>query len=519
MTGRYDVAVVGSGFAGSLMAMVAQRLGLRVILLERGTHPRMAIGESSTPLSNLLLEELATRYNLPSILPLCKWGSWRKTHPELACGLKRGFTFFHHTPGAGAASLADRANQLFVAASPHNDIGDTHWYRADFDHFLVREAGQQGIEYLDEVDLHDFRDSGDEIRLKGNRRDASIEVSAQFVIDATGPRGFLHRALNLGDLPLPDLPPTQAIYSHFSGVKPTDCRLADTPPYPLDDAAVHHIFDGGWVWVLRFSNGITSAGLAATDGFMAQLDTADPQTAWQQVLRKFPALHAQFADAQPVQPFRYIPRLSFRSAAVAGPNWALLPSAAGFVDPLLSTGFPLALLGISRLATVIERGWDSPAFTAQLESYAAQTDAELLATSRLIAALYANMASFTVFSALTLLYFTTASYSETAHRLGKPHLATGFLLHDHQQFGPASQQLIERAAHGVPARESEAFIRDVHRAIAPFDVAGLTRLDRRNWYPVDTDDLFRSASRLGATREEISQMLERCGFCQPTSSA
>ena len=519
MTGRYDIAVVGSGFGGSLLAMIAHRLGLRAILLERGTHPRMAIGESSTPLSNLLLEDLATRYNLPSIRPLCKWGSWRKSHPELACGLKRGFTFFHHTAGAGVASLADRANQLFVAASPHNDIGDTHWYRADFDHFLVREARQQGIEYMDEVELHEIRDEGREVRLRGNRHGKGIELSAQFVVDATGPRGFLHRALHLGDLPLPGFPPTQSLYTHFSGVKATECRLGDMPPYPIDDAAVHHVFDGGWVWVLRFNNGITSAGLAATDSFMAQFDTRGPQSAWQRFIRKFPALHAQFADAQPVQPFRYIPRLSFRSAAIAGPNWALLPSAAGFVDPLLSTGFPLTLLGISRLATLIERDWGSPAFIAQLNTYAALTDAELLATSRLIAALYANMGNFTVFSALTLLYFAAASYSETARRLGKPHLASGFLLHDHPQFGPVSQQLLKRAACAIPIGESDTFIRDIHRAIGPFDVAGLTRLDRRNWYPVDADDLFRSAPKVDANHEEIAQMLERCGFCAATSSA
>jgi FADH2 O2-dependent halogenase len=58
----YDIAVVGSGFAGSLLAMIARRLGRSVILIEKGTHPRVVIGESSTPLSNLLLEELTTRY-------------------------------------------------------------------------------------------------------------------------------------------------------------------------------------------------------------------------------------------------------------------------------------------------------------------------------------------------------------------------------------------------------------------------------------------------------------------------
>jgi FADH2 O2-dependent halogenase len=66
----YDIAIVGSGFAGSLVAMIARRLGHSVILLERGSHPRFAIGESSTPLANLLLEQLADRYDLPAIRPL-----------------------------------------------------------------------------------------------------------------------------------------------------------------------------------------------------------------------------------------------------------------------------------------------------------------------------------------------------------------------------------------------------------------------------------------------------------------
>ena len=78
MTETYDIAIIGSGFAGSLLAMIARKLGRSVILLERGTHPRVVIGESSTPLSNLLLEELATRYDLPALLPFTKWGSWQR---------------------------------------------------------------------------------------------------------------------------------------------------------------------------------------------------------------------------------------------------------------------------------------------------------------------------------------------------------------------------------------------------------------------------------------------------------
>ena len=73
--------------------MIAHRLGRSVVLLERGSHPRMVIGESSTPLSNLLLQELAIHYDLPALLPLTKWGTWQQHYPEVACGLKRGFSF------------------------------------------------------------------------------------------------------------------------------------------------------------------------------------------------------------------------------------------------------------------------------------------------------------------------------------------------------------------------------------------------------------------------------------------
>src|SRR3978361_1791177 len=109
MTPSFDIAIIGSGFAGSLMAMVARRLGRSVILLERHRHPRFAIGESSTPLANLLLEQLATQYNLPRLLPLTKWGTWQQTYPHIACGLKRGFTFYHHTAGHPFSARSDRS--------------------------------------------------------------------------------------------------------------------------------------------------------------------------------------------------------------------------------------------------------------------------------------------------------------------------------------------------------------------------------------------------------------------------
>ncbi|MGH9146583.1 MAG: FAD-dependent oxidoreductase, partial [Vicinamibacterales bacterium] len=106
-----DVAVVGSGFAGSLTALGLLKRGRRVALVERHRHPRFVIGESSTPLANLLLEEFADRYDLPRIRPFSKWGTWQRAHPNVAVGLKRGFTFFFHRPGEEFADNADHAHQ------------------------------------------------------------------------------------------------------------------------------------------------------------------------------------------------------------------------------------------------------------------------------------------------------------------------------------------------------------------------------------------------------------------------
>ncbi|MDQ1410730.1 MAG: tetracycline 7-halogenase / O2-dependent halogenase [Acidobacteriaceae bacterium] len=518
MNDAYDIAVVGSGFGGSLLAMIAHQLGRSVILLEKNKHPRFAIGESSTPLSNILLESLATHYDLQRIAPLSKWGSWQQTYPQVGCGLKRGFTFYHHVLGAPYAGDPTRQRQLLVAASPHDRIADTHWYRAEVDHLFVQEAQNIGVQYLDEVTLQSVAESENEVQLQGHRNNEDFLVRAKFVVDATGPRGFLHHALALQQSPLPGFPATQALFSHFTGVGRFADQIAgddsEHPPYPVDDAAVHHIFDGGWIWVLQFNNGITSAGVAATDKLAGRLriSVSEGLAAWQRLLDLIPALKNQFANSQVAQPFSYLPRVSFRSNAIAGKRWALLPSAAGFVDPLLSTGFPLTLLGVARLAEIIERDWAKPEFPARLKSYASQTDNELLAAANLIAALYGAMDKFPTFASLSMLYFAAASFSESARRLGKAHLAPSFLLHDDPHFGPAVRRCLQRAQNACTQLEMDELTNAISQAIEPINVAGFGNPSRRNWYPVDANDLLHSAAKLKSTEHQISQLLERCGF-------
>jgi FADH2 O2-dependent halogenase len=486
---QVDLVIAGSGFGGSVMAMVAHRLGLSVMLLEQGRHPRMAIGESTTPLSNLLLERLATDYDLPRLAPLAKWGSWQRAYPQISCGLKRGFTFFHEE------------DRLLVAASPRDDIADTHWYREEVDHFLVMEAQRLGVRYLDCARIEDLEFTEESATVVGRAGDQPFRIKARLLIDASGPRGFLYRALGLPECALPGMQATESLYSHFTGVKRTDCS-EDTLPYPIDDAAVHHVFDGGWVWVLRFANGVTSAGVAATQAVATELRLSEGEPAWQRLVDRLPRLRSQFERAVPCQPFRHTPVVSFRSGVMVGPRWAMLPSAAGFVDPLLSTGFTLTLKGIERLARILA----SDELPRGLESYARQTQDELLDAGRLIGALYATMDNFAAFTAVSLLYFAAVSFSETAFRLGKPEIAPGLVL-------PTAHGLLERA-HVVDGHAAtQAFVEDVRRLIEPFNVGRFGAPGLHNCYPVRAEDLLEAGFKLRASRDEILAMLEKSRFC------
>ncbi len=552
-TPRVDVAVIGSGFAGSLTALALGRSGRSVALIERGRHPRFAIGESSTPLANLLIEELAATYDLPRIAPLSKWGAWQRAYPALPVGLKRGFSFFHHTFDAPFADDAAHQRQLLVAASPHDAIGDTHWYRPGFDAFLAREAADAGAELLEDTCIDHVRFSGDWVALDLRRHGRREALSARFVIDASGPNGALSRLLQLPSAPTRWLPPTQALYAHFQDVsrwqdvvaspgcsagaspgtpaRPSNDRRRGTPeipPYPVDDAALHHVFPGGWIWMLRFNNGLTSAGAAVTAALASELVLHDGASAWDRLLERLPSIRAQFAGARAVTPFVHAPRIAYRSQVVCGDRWALLPSAAGVIDPLLSTGFPLTLLGIRRLVEALAGTWDGAGRDEALATYQRQTLRELDATERLVAALYASMDDFALFKRLCLLYFAAASYSEAARRLGRHELAPGFLLCDHAAFAgacaaiceavrPPAAMSVQALTRGGAARRDgrEAVMAAIERAIEPFDLAGLADRRRRDWYPVLADDLMASRHKLNAGADEIVALLERCGFeCQ-----
>ncbi len=502
MEHRADIAVIGGGFGGALMAMVARQQGHSVVLIEKGAHPRFAIGESSTPLANLFLQQIAEKFNLPQLLPFRRWGEWQKKFPEIGCGLKRGFSFFHHESGQPFSDKPERSKQLLVAASPRDELADTHWFREDFDQHFVSEAQSLGVEYFDRTELIDFHEISDHVLLIGKKGGEKINFRVDFVVDASGPRGCLFRLLRLSERNLPLMPATSGLFAHFNNVDSWDSE--EGVPYPVEDAAVHHVFDGGWVWVLKFNNGITSAGVAATQEKVKSLRLSEGAVGWDLLLNHLPTLAEQFRGADTQNDFVFVRELSFGLDEVVGNRWAILPPAAGFIDPLLSTGFALTLQGIIRLAELLPLPRKD-----DLLLYQRQTLNELDQVSHLVGALYSNMDDFEIFTALTQLYFVAVSFAETANRLGKPDLANSYLLCEHPDFGQSTREICELAVH---SNNRETILRKISKAIEPFNISGLADPSRRNWYPVVLDDLFCSAAKLQSTDSEIREMLLREGM-------
>ncbi|MEM7586435.1 MAG: FAD-dependent oxidoreductase [Acidobacteriota bacterium] len=510
---HFDVVIVGSGFAGTILARALHRRGLKVLLVERGRHPRFAIGESTTPLANFALERLARDYELPDLHQLSTHGRWRRAQPQLRCGLKRGFTFLRHQHGKPYTWHAD--SRLMVAASPDDELADTHWLRSDVDHFLVQRAVAEGVDTRDRTELTRavFTADGVELESRGadpSQRSKRQHFTADAVVDGSGAGGFLASVLDLEDRS--DLIPIRSglLFAHFEGVQPLEAVAELGPsPYPYERAAVHHLIDEGWMYALPFDHGVVSAGIvlnADAEGNAPKDPQRDPAAAWQQVIDRYPTLAAQFAPATAPAGVHYLPRIQHRWARAAGPRWFLLPHSYAFYDPMFSTGIGWSLLAVERLAALLagEQG--------SAEAYGRLLAAEADQIERLIEAAYLAIPLFETFCAVTQLYFATVSFAEVQQRLELtaaegPPAWSAFLGADGERaelFEAAREKLREGAA-----RDPERFTRWVVEQIAPFNIAGLGDASRQNLYPVDFDALVDGAPRLGLSRSQLQALLPR----------
>ncbi len=417
-----DVLVLGSGFGGSLLSMILARCGRSVALVDRAMHPRFAIGESSTPLADAAMARLAGRYDLPQLLPLTQYGSWKRTFPELMCGRKRGFTYLRQMPDSDLTVDNFRLRRLLAAASEDNEHSDTQWLRSDVDRFFFQQAQGMGVQCCEGCQ---YQLSHDHCgwHLDGYAAGHDVRLKASFAVDATGSAGGLLKLLEIPFQTDRLRTNSRSVFAHFADVRSCETLLrevgirTDDFPFACDDAAVHQVLDDGWMWQLRFDDDTLSAGFVI-DQRNVTADCSSPHSAtseWNARVQRYPFLARQFAVSRIVRfpnGLRSTGRIQRLTTRAADTDWAVLPNTAGFIDALHSTGIAHTLSGVERLAEILTANATTAQRAVMLETYSHQLIEEVCLIDELVEGCYAALPDFDLWCDWSMLYFAAATSTE-----------------------------------------------------------------------------------------------------------
>lgn len=349
----FDVAVLGSGLASSILAAILARHGHSVVMLEAGSHPRFAIGESVVPEFGALTILLADLFDVPELAQLSNFQKVR--HGVSAnCGVKRNFSFLEHQPDR--EPLSKDWSQFQTMTHPLGP--DTHIYRPDIDAWLTVLAVKYGATYVERAPIRgpeDLEVDEEGVSIKAGGKD----YRARFLVDGSGFRSVVAKKFDLRREPSYRTD-TRSIFTHMASVG----KIADalpkghqaSIPSPADQGTLHHHFDGGWFWVIPFDNHSQSVNPVCSVGLTLDRNRhpdndLDAEQEFFSFVNRFPAVARQFEEAKAVRSWVKSGRIQYESSGLTGDRWCLLPHSAGFIDPLFSGGLVLSLLGVRQIAS------------------------------------------------------------------------------------------------------------------------------------------------------------------------
>jgi len=167
----------------------------------------------------------------------------------------------------------------------------------------------------------------------------------------------------------------------------------------------------------------------------------------------------------------------------------MLPHAAGFIDPLHSTGIAHTLSGVERLARILEQSWDHENRIAALQTYQQQVLQELVLLDRLVSGCYRAMNHFPWFVSYSMLYFIATIRYELDRLEGPQDRApTAFLGADQADWTRIVSSVLERLQMDLDRGDSslqqaERFQETVWKSLKPFDRVGLSSPEIHHMYP------------------------------------
>ncbi len=313
-----DVIVIGGGPAGSTAATLLVQRGFDVLLVERERFPRFQIGESLLPYNNDLLDRLG-------IIPKLEGGEFFP---------KYGAEF---VTGDGEVSYTFR----FDRNLPEQYHRTFQVKRADFDLLLLRNAAAQGVEVREETAVT-------AVRLDDAKR-ATVELAggetleARFVIDASG-HGSIVGQRHGGKSEIESLKKV-AFFAHFRNVpRPEGRNAGNTIIVVLRDS---------WFWLIPITAELMSVGLVVDRDHFVKCGL-QPEALLERTICETPYMAERMNNAERVTPIYSRKDFSYAMKRMVGPNYALVGDAAGFIDPIFSTGVFMAMKGADVAAKAIE---------------------------------------------------------------------------------------------------------------------------------------------------------------------
>lgn len=492
MMKKFDFLIVGSGFSGSISAMALVNSGYSVCLVEKDEHPRFAIGESSTPIADMILRDLGERYDLPFLSKFSRYGQWQNNYPEVVCGLKRGFSYYPHKKGDMFTSDAEHSNELLVAASQDDENSDTNWLRSDVDHFLVKKAVETGVYYFEKTEIEKLsRDAKSEYWSVFLETPQGLqEITCDWIIDATGDPSFSKKFFDTKSISDSFQTNSSTVFTHFEGIdhwfdylNENGFKTSDYP-YNPDFSALHHLIEEGWIWMLRFNNNRLSAGIVLDGHSHENITDNDANNIWNNIISKYPPLSGLFEEATLSEmPNRFFKtgRLQRKLNKLYGNGWVVMPHTAGFVDPLHSSGIAHTLSGVEYLLNMFT---NNQVGEERLEKYQSKIFNELEFIDLLISSCYRTRNNFKLFNAASMLYFIASVYYEQRRIRGD--IPNAFLCADEPGIKNIVQKSFEEIREidldEIVDSEVESFVQRIRKRIAPFNTVGLMNPDVNNMY-------------------------------------
>ena len=332
MNEAFDVAIIGGGPAGSSAGTLLAKAGRRVVIFEKERFPRFSVGESTLPAVLNTLERMGVREKIDNGGFLIKYGG----EIVSACGRRVRFYFRN-----GFKAKRPTAYQVL---------------RSEFDRILLDHAAETGCDVRQQTPVNSFEIDDDGVTLSSGN--GGQVVRAKYVIDCSGRNCLIGNRFQL-KRPFPNLRKF-SLYAYYD-----DVRREDGPDGTLTRMVRTK---DSWFWLIPLSGNTTSIGVVMdTEKFRGL--KMNPEEALAHCIAEQPVVNESMENARRVTNVYATGDFSYRNKQLFGDRWLLAGDAAGFIDPVFSSGVYLALLSGEQAADALNLVLDRPQQRAKAFRY------------------------------------------------------------------------------------------------------------------------------------------------------